>query len=237
MKKYIPVLCTILCIALGGCGNTDTSSTGTSLSSGMAQNSAATLVPENTGKKDNIQDNGKQKETAAPEVTDDPKKETPSGGTGDDGVEIFNLSEDTPYKDSEHSIKILGLKEYKSLKSDLYVDKPQKGNKFLVLFLLVSNNTGNDEYINVNYLSAKVDGKEIENSFLVNEPKNYATIFTNIGAGERKAGFIVWEVPSGWKKFNMVYDGWTYTSNFSIKCKFTQKDLSDPPMYSQEVLF
>ena len=237
MKKYTLVLCIILCIALNGCGKTDTSSTSTSLSSGMAQNNAATPVPDNTGKKDNIQNNGKQEETASPAVPDETPQETPSGGTSDDKTETFDLSEDTPYKDSEHSVKILGLKEYKSLKSDLYTDKPKKGNKFLVLFLAVANNTGNDEYINVNYLSAKVDGKKIENSFLVNEPKNYATIFTNIAAGKRKAGFIVWEVPSGWKKFNMVYDGWTYTSNFSIKCKFTPKDLSDPPMYSQDVLF
>ena len=237
MKKCILALCIILCIALDGCGKTDSSSTSTSLSSGMTQNSTDTPVPDNTGKKDSTQDNGEQEETASPAVTDETPQETPSGGNGDDKIEIINLSEDTPYNDSEHSVKILGLKEYKSLKSDLYTDKPKKGNKFLVLFLAVANNTGNDEYINVNYLSAKVDGKKIENSFLVNEPKNYATIFTDIGAGKRKAGFIVWEVPSGWKKFNMVYDGWTYTSNFSIKCKFTPKDLSDPPMYSQDVLY
>ena len=239
MKKYISMLCIILCINLAGCGkidNSNSSSINTSLSSGMVfGDNNSTLVPDNN-KQEETTDTPKEEPSSNPSQNEIPE-ETPANESDSDEIQIFNLSEDTPYKNTDHSIKILGLKEYKSLKSDLYVDKPQKGKKFLVLFLAVANNTKKDEYINVNSLTSKIDGKKTDNSFLVNEPKNYSTIFTNIAAGERKAGFIVWEVPSGWKKFEMKYDGWTYTNNLSVKCEFTPDDLSDPPIYSEEVLY
>lgn len=237
MKKYISVLYIILCIILSGCGNIDTSPDSTPIASNIKSNTIEKVPLDNNDKNDDSQDN-KKNEISLNTPNPDKDSQKPSlNKTKNEEIEIFNLSEDTPYKTSEHSVKILGLKEYKSLKSKLYVDKPGKGNKFLVLFLAVANNTKKDEYINVNSLSAKVDSKKIENTFLVNEPKNYSTIFTNIAAGERKAGFIVWEVPSGWKKFEMKYDGWTYTNNLSVKCEFTPDDLSDPPIYSEEVLY
>ncbi len=239
MKKYIPVLCIILCINLAGCGkidNDNTSSVNSPLPSSITSNDQNTTVaPDN--KQEETTDITKKEENTANPVQSESPEETPANEQENDEIQIFNLSEDTPYKNTDHSIKILGLKEYKLLKTDLYVDKPKKGKKFLVLFLAVANNTKKDEYINVNSLTSKIDGKKTDNSFLVNEPKNYSTIFTNIAAGERKAGFIVWEVPSGWKKFEMTYDGWTYTNNLSVKCEFTPDDLSDPPIYSEEVLY
>ncbi|MFG6378169.1 MAG: hypothetical protein K1W19_07625, partial [Lachnospiraceae bacterium] len=44
-----------------------------------------------------------------------------------------------------------------------------EGKKFLVLFLSITNNTSEDDYINYNYISAKVNGKDIEHTFLVND--------------------------------------------------------------------
>lgn len=240
MRKYIPILCILLCINMAGCGKIDngsTSSVNSPAPTGIADNGQnTTLTPDNNKQENTTDTSGQGENTGDTEQSGNPE-ETPGDEAVNDETQIFNLSEDTPYRNTDHSIKILGLKEYKTLKSDLYVDKPGKGKKFLVLFLAVANNTQKDEYINVNSLTSKIDGKETSNSFLVNEPKNYSTIFTNIAAGERKAGFIVWEVPSGWKKFEMEYDGWTYTHNLSIKCEFTPDDLSDPPIYSEEVLY
>ncbi|MCI9080288.1 MAG: DUF4352 domain-containing protein [Lachnospiraceae bacterium] len=103
-------------------------------------------------------------------------------------------------------VKILGLKEYKELKDKNYTDKAKKGKEFLVLFLSIRNDSSEDDYINYNYISAKVDGKKIEHTFLVYEPKGYSTIFTHIPAGKSIGGFIVWEVPSNWEKLEFVYN-------------------------------
>ena len=85
--------------------------------------------------------------------------------------------------------------------------------------------------MNYNYLSAKVDGKDIEHTFLINDPRNYPTIFTHIESGKTVAGFIVWEVPKNWKNFKVVYDGWKDINNVSIEATFKPKDLFNPPIY------
>lgn len=139
--------------------------------------------------------------------------------------ETIKLSPGQAYPDTHRMFSILGLKEYKKIKGDLYTDTPKKGKKFLVLFLSIGNATDIEDYINYNYISAKVDGKKITHTFLVNEPKGYPTIFTHIPAGGRIGGFIVWEVPSGWKKFKFYYNGWKDINNISMEAEFAPKDL------------
>ena len=110
------------------------------------------------------------------------------------------LSRKQAYVDSEREISILGLKEYKKLKGERFTDKAPKGKKYLVLFLKVKNCLTDKDYFNVNNLSAELDGKEIENTFLLNDPEGYPTIFSNIEPETSIGGFIVWEVPEDWKK-------------------------------------
>ena len=118
MKKYI----SMLCINLAGCGkidNSNSSSINTSLSSGMVfGDNNSTLVPDNN-KQEETTDTPKEEPSCNPSQNEIPE-ETPANESDSDEIQIFNLSEDTPYKNTDHSIKILGLKEYKSLKSDLY---------------------------------------------------------------------------------------------------------------------
>ncbi len=136
------------------------------------------------------------------------------------------------YADNKRQINVIGLKSYKKLKSKLYKDKASKNKKFLVLFLEITNTQNDKNYINVNYLSAKVDGKEIKNSVLFNEPEGFQTIFKNIESGETLRGFIVWEVPDNWEKIEIIYDGWKDSSNLSLNCTFTPDDYFDPPQYN-----
>lgn len=140
------------------------------------------------------------------------------------------------YSDNIRNIKTLGLKEYKELKSDRYdakkkkglLDKPAKGKKYLVLFLSVENTDKEDLYFHVNYLSAKVDGKKIENTFLLNDPEGYRTIFRTIKAGDFNEGFIVWEVPKDWKKLEITFKGFEPYGGKCLKLTATRKSLKDP---------
>lgn len=136
------------------------------------------------------------------------------------------------YNDSDREISILGLKEYKKLKSEQYKDVAKKGKKFLVLFLEVRNRTDEKIYFNVNYLSAKVDGKKIENTILFNEPEGYPTIFSNIEADSYYGGFIVWEVPENWQKLEMTYEGWRDSDGLTLNSTLTKKNLKKPIQYS-----
>lgn len=136
------------------------------------------------------------------------------------------------YSDADREVSILGLKEYKKLKSDKYTDKANNGKKFLVLFLKVRNRTAEKVYFNVNYLSAKVDDKEIENTVLLNEPEGYPTIFSNIAPDSYYGGFIVWEVPENWKKLEVTYEGWRDSDGLTLSSTLTKKDLAAPEEYS-----
>lgn len=137
------------------------------------------------------------------------------------------------YSDADREVSILGLKEYKTLKSDKYTDKASSGKRYLVLFLKIKNNLPEKDYFNTNCLTAKLDGKPIENTFLLNEPEGYPTIFENIESGSSIGGFVVWEVPKNWKKLEISYTGWQPSAGLSLECSLTKRDLKKPEKYSQ----
>lgn len=147
----------------------------------------------------------------------------------------FQADEDI-YNDNVYSIKTLGLKEYSSLRSKGYdtqkkigyMDKPEQGKKYLVLFLSIKNTADEDVYFHPDYLSAKVDGTKIQNTFLYNDPENYKSIFKTIKANDYDEGFIVWEVPKDWKKLVMTYKGFELLGGKRLKLTITPQDLKDP---------
>ncbi len=229
-RVFIAVLIISFCISAQGCGkisnqnNADNANNETQAST--APSTDVSKEPDN-----NIQD----KETNKPDITDSPDiSDTPGDNVPAETTEPKSgkLSTNEQYSDAYRVVKFLGLKEYKTLKGDNYTDKADKNKKFLVLFLSIKNTSADNDYINPNYISAKVDGKNIEHTFLVNDPKSYPTLFTNIEAGKTIGGFIVWEVPNNWKKFQMEYSAWKNIDGLVLTAKFTPDDLKDPIIYN-----
>lgn len=223
MKKrlYLSIITAALCINILGCGKIDSSSDSNT-------NSSSTVSSNNNNTSD-TSSNINSNETVEPDNNvSDPTPEP----TAVPKVTVGKLSAKQQYSDAYRVVKFLGLKEYKKIEGDTYTDKPKKGKKYLVLFLSIRNDNIEEDYINYNYISAKVDNKKIEHSFLVNEPKGYPTIFTHVAPGKSIGGFVVWEVPSDWKKLEFTYDGWKDINNVSVKAKFTPKDLSNPMIYN-----
>ncbi len=193
---------------------------------------------KNTAASDNVKNAGnnnggsESSETVSPDredassetVSREPETPSPTAGV---------ITPKRGYSDPERELSIVGIKEYKTLKTDKYTDKAKKNKKFLVLFLKVRNRTNEKIYFNVNYLSAKVDGREIENTFLVNDPEGYPTVFSNIVPDSYYGGFIVWEVPEDWKKMEVAYEGWRDSDGLTLNSKFTKKDLFEPEEYSK----
>lgn len=247
MKKrlYLAILTVILCISISGCGNNNNKDSNDKNISGSNTESPANNENNNDNKDSGSNaDNGNNEED---ENNKDNTTKEPSSGTTpsiDDSQasasevtetiapKAGKLTAKQQYSDAYREVKFLGLKEYKSLKGDNYTDKAKKNKKFLVLFLSIRNTGNEKDYINPNYITAKVDGKEIEHTFLVNEPFSYPTIFTNIEAGSTIGGFIVWEVPKNWKKFEMEYSAWKDINGVTLTAKFTPKDLSNPLIYN-----
>ena len=231
-KWHISLLVLLFCINISGCGKTENTNNAnkdsTNVSSNLLENSNSSQdinIKETPG----TDSSTNPKETIVPEPSGLPKQTVPTEAPES---EIHKLSFSQQYSDIYRSVKILGLKEYKKIKSEKYTDKAEKGKKFLVLFLSVKNDTNEEDYINYNYISTKVDGKKIEHTFLLNDPKGYPTIFSHVPANEGIGGFIVWEVPSAWKTLEFKYNGWKDINNISLEAKFTPDDLSDPVIYN-----
>jgi len=218
MRKRKPILALLLtgCIFLTGCGKKESTNNNPSSATGTSENNGSSI--ENNSVTSGAGD------LTSNVASQDP--ETPSPTTG-------VITTKQGYSDSEREVSILGLKEYKKLKSDKYTDKAKEGKKFLVLFLKVRNRTNEKIYFNVNYLSAKVDGKETENTVLFNEPEGYPTIFSNIAPDSYYGGFIVWEVPTGWNKLEITYEGWRDSNGLTLNSTLSKKDLSEPEEYSK----
>ena len=241
-KVCLTLLIMLLCVNLPGCGksgntsstdgenSTNSSSMANSSNSGNKETSPATDTPSAT---DSIPE-----ETASPEPasTPEPEPEKTPGKAQKAKPKIEIISQEQQYTDGNRTVKVLGLKEYKNIEGETYTDKAGKGKKFLVLFLSIKNTTSEEDYINYNYISAKVDGKKTEHTFLVNEPKSYPTIFTHVPAGSTIGGFIVWKVPEDWKKLDFTYNGWKDRDNISMKAEFTPDDLSEPLIYNANKL-
>ena len=141
------------------------------------------------------------------------------------------ISAKAGYGDAKRQINVIGFKTYKKLESEMYTDKAAKDKSYLVLFLEIYNKQNEKDYINVNYLSTKVDDTEITNTVLFNEPEGFQTVFQNIEPENTLSGFIVWEAPKDWKKIEIVYNGWKDSDNLSINCTFTPDDYFNPPKY------
>lgn len=218
-KLYFLFLAVFLCISLPGCGKNNNENITNENSS-----SSETRNPDN--KQDNVTN------SPATEETDIPDNEQISEVTETIEPKAGQLSASQQYSDAYREVKFLGLKEYKKLKGDNYTDKAKKNKKFLVLFLSIRNTSNEKDYINPNYITAKIDGKEIEHTFLVNEPFSYPTIFTNIEPGRAIGGFVVWEVPKNWSKLEMEYSAWKNIDGLTLSAKFSPEDLSDPLMYN-----
>ncbi|MCX4326103.1 MAG: DUF4352 domain-containing protein [Lachnospiraceae bacterium] len=229
-KVYLTLLVILLCITMPGCGKSENPDISANPEASSNPSSGADNNNNNTTELPEISE--PPEETESPETTKNPEPEQTPGKTKKPKTETVTLVPDQQYSDDNKAVKILGLKEYQKLESENYTDKAGKGKKFLVLFLSITNTASEEDYINYNYVSAKVDGKSIENTSIINEPKSYPTIFTHIPSGSTIGGFIVWKVPEDWKKMEFVYNGWKDRDNVSLKATFTPDDLSDPLIYN-----
>ncbi|MCI9080358.1 MAG: DUF5067 domain-containing protein [Lachnospiraceae bacterium] len=227
MKKFFQMISVniFIIILLTSCGedNTNKPSSLSNMQEVPYETSTSKEDDKNTeretGKKE---ENVKEKPDG--NITQEPKEE--------EQIIKATIDTQTGYSDNQCQISVIGLKSYKKIESKLYKDKASKNKKFLVLFLEIINKKNDKDYINVNYLSAKVDGKEVKNTVLFNEPEGFKTIFQNIEPQNTLRGFIVWEVPDNWKKIKIIYNGWKDSNNLSLNCTFTPKDYFDPPQYN-----
>lgn len=133
------------------------------------------------------------------------------------------------YQDDEKKISFYGLKEYTKFKNGKMVEKPEKGKKYLVLYLNIENRAPENFYFNENNFSSKLDGKDYEHTVLFSDPEPYyVTCFHNVLPATALYGFIVWEVPNDWKTLDIKYTGLEGSDGATLNMNLTPEDLQEP---------
>ena len=223
-KFIIANMCVIVLFSSCGKANSDKPSS-VSDTPGVQSNSEVITSEEN---------NKETKKEITPKEGTSGKPNAETTQEPEDKQELTKASIDTQtgYADAKHQVNIIGFKSYKKLESKSYKDKAGKNKEFIVLFLEINNSQNDSDYINVNYLTAKDDGKKTENKVLFNDPEGFKTVFQNIGPGKTAKGFVAWEVPSNWKEIKVIYNGWKDSDNLSINCTLTPDDYFSPPKHN-----
>lgn len=131
------------------------------------------------------------------------------------------------------SIALLYAKEYDSIDSGYYSDKPSDGNKFLVLFFDVKNISEKNANFNSMYFEGYADDYSVSSSLIMGNPDGMSGVGGNIDAGKMSKGVMVYEVPAGWKKFEISYKNGFWTSHKAATFMVEKDDIS-PKDYTYE---
>lgn len=108
-----------------------------------------------------------------------------------------------------------------------FIDSADEGHEYLVVYLEMANRKSEDDYIHYDFFSTEVDGQNINNTFLMNKPKDYETILTSIPAETEKQGYLAYKVPVGWEKVSVIYTGWGTEEGQILRFELTQEDLKE----------
>lgn len=156
------------------------------------------------------------------EVDDPSWKDSDDTETGKHSIAI-----DKGYVSSFMEVNLLGAEEYKTIEGTAYKDQAPVGEKYLVVYLEIKNFSFKNEYFNYNYFKSYCDGKEIQTTFLVNDPKGHKSIFNDIPANGQRQGYVVYKVPEEWQKVEMIYTGLKDSRELELKFNITADSLKD----------
>ncbi len=149
-------------------------------------------------------------------------------------VEYFTVTKGNSMENRGLKLEVLGSNIYEKIEGEDFTDTPSEDKKYLVLFLSIQNKTGKEDYFNYNNIIAKLDGKEITDTFLLNNPEKYTTIKTNLPDDMITQGYLVWEVPENWEKLEVTYTGWSESLYTEPMIVLTPQDLELPEEYRED---
>ena len=117
-------------------------------------------------------------------------------------------------ENKEWKISLIEAREYDSIDSDYYSDKPEtEGNKYVVLFFEVENVSNKDNHFNMFYYESYIDGYSTDTELLMNDPENYKMLSGDVAAGKKLKGYVAYEVTPDWKEIEFSYKNWVGTSD------------------------
>lgn len=122
-------------------------------------------------------------------------------------------------------ITLTSVKLYDEIKGEYLSEKPDKGKKYLVLFLQAENLSSEDKEINLFYYDAYVDDKSIDNETLMSDVNGEKYFSGDIASGKKLSGFVAYEVSDGWEKFEFTYKDGILSDSTKYSFEFTSSQI------------
>ncbi len=162
--------------------------------------------------------------------SENPESKTPDDSDAESSESEDNLPEYAKpgqvVTGDKWSIALLYAKEYDSIDSEYYSDKPSDGNKFLVLFFDVKNISDGNEYFNNFYFEGYADDYSVNSTLIMGNPDGMSGVGGDIDAGKMSKGIMVYEVPFDWKEFEISYKDGLWTSHKAATFVVSKEDIS-----------
>lgn len=107
--------------------------------------------------------------------------------------------------DGDIKITLTSIEKYDEIELDGVSSKPTEGYEYLVLFFDVQNISDEVLYVSTYNFSGKVDFNIIDSKVFDGTINNNKMLGSNIKSGDGTTGFVLYEVPTGWKNFTIQY--------------------------------
>lgn len=116
--------------------------------------------------------------------------------------------------------------QYDEIGEEFFVNKPEDGKKYLVLFFEVENISDEDQYVSVYDCEAYLDDYSIDQTILLTDVDGYDSLSSDIAPGKKAKGYFCYEVNSDWQKFELTYTDGIFSTDPTYEFVVTPDDLS-----------
>ena len=116
--------------------------------------------------------------------------------------------------------------QYDEIGEEFFVNKPEDGKKYLVLFFEVENISNEDKYVSVYDCEAYLDDYSIDQTILLTDVDGYESLNSDIAPGKKAKGYFCYEVNSDWQKFELTYTDGIFSTDPTYEFVVTPDDLS-----------
>lgn len=116
--------------------------------------------------------------------------------------------------------------QYDEIGEGYFVNEPEDGKKYLVLFFEVENISDEDQYVSVYDCEAYLDDYSIDQTILLTDVDGYDSLSSDIAPGKKAKGYFCYEVNSDWQKFELTYTDGIFSTDPTYEFVVTPDDLS-----------
>lgn len=117
---------------------------------------------------------------------------------------LYGTIDDT-LSDGNFNLTLIEALKYDSIGEGNFIDTPEEGKEYLLFFFDVENISDDNKYISYYDFDGYVDDVACDTAIIFNNANGVDSLAVNLASGKKAQGFVAFEVPKGWKSFEVHY--------------------------------